>query len=951
MTIGSRTRIAICGVVAALGLAWAPAASAGELLSETLSAGATADRDCTNHELGSAAVDTTSVTAPALAMIEARLEGGPGDWDLAIFDADTGRTVAGSASSGSDEVAQGFADEGDHLVVQACHRSGDAGSMDLSVSSTAIEPVDEQLSLVNVSTSAPSDVNELSALGLDVTEHVGDGYAQIVARPQDFETLETEGYDYEIQVSDLAAQSDRQRAAEAQYAGDVEESALPSGRTTYRRLFDYSEEMKALAEQNPDIVNMISLPFQTYEGRTVEGIEITTNPRRDSGKPVYLQMGVHHAREWPSGEHAMEWAYEMINGYRAGDPRVVSLVENARTIVVPIVNPDGFNISREAGELSGGGGGTGGNDTVNIATSPFEYRRKNCRFYDESAPGGNCVQPSVGIAEPGVDPNRNYGGLWGGNGAGTDPLAQDYRGPGPFSEPETQNIQSLIAHNQVIALITNHTFSNLVLRPPGLQSAGALPDDALLQQLGDRMAAENGYLSTTGYGLYDTSGTTEDWSYGTAGALSYTFEIGCNRDPASGDCIGNFHPPYQEVVAQWEGTHAESTGGGNRAAYYVLAEAALDRGTHSVIEGKALGGATLRLFKAFTTATSRVLDADGIAGDKLFFDETLDTTIEVPDDGKYQWDINPSTRPIVALDKGRPATGNPSPTQTFSGGPGPSALPCADFDTSDETCWNDHAFTVPAGPGIDNGSVQVAIKWTTPSSDWDMKLFVDSNNDGSSVGETQQVGGSGRGQTTSEATSIVEPTLQPGVQYVLRVVNFAAAEPYEGRLIWAGPDSQVAQVEQWTLSCELPEGNVLGSAPVTINRGETQDLNLDTICKVSLTDAKKACKTAPDIKGSGKKDKIKGTAGTDVIAARGGNDTVKSGGGTDIICLGRGRDKANAGSGDDIVVGGGGADTEKGGKGKDSLFGNRSKDVLIGGPGQDKCDGGPGHDQTKSCKK
>jgi len=30
-------------------------------------------------------------------------------------------------------------------------------------------------------------------------------------------------------------------------------------------------------------------------------------------------MGVHHAREWPSGDHAMEWAYELVNGYNAGE--------------------------------------------------------------------------------------------------------------------------------------------------------------------------------------------------------------------------------------------------------------------------------------------------------------------------------------------------------------------------------------------------------------------------------------------------------------------------------------------------------------------------------------------------------------------------------------------------------------------------------------------------------
>jgi len=66
---------------------------------------------------------------------------------------------------------------------------------------------------------------------------------------------------------------------------------------------------------------------------------------------VFVQLGVHHAREWPSGEHAMEWAYELITKYRRGDARAKRLLSTTRTIVVPVVNPDGFNASREAGEL------------------------------------------------------------------------------------------------------------------------------------------------------------------------------------------------------------------------------------------------------------------------------------------------------------------------------------------------------------------------------------------------------------------------------------------------------------------------------------------------------------------------------------------------------------------------------------------------------------------------
>ena len=112
------------------------------------------------------------------------------------------------------------------------------------------------------------------------------------------------------------------------------------------------------------------------------------------------------------------------------------------------MNPDGFNTSREAGEAAGRGGGgenASGDDTANFATIPYEYQRKNCRVVDPTGPDpeeGDCAQqPATGLEQFGVDPNRNYGGFWGGPGnsapGGTPPgeYEQDYRGEAPFSEP------------------------------------------------------------------------------------------------------------------------------------------------------------------------------------------------------------------------------------------------------------------------------------------------------------------------------------------------------------------------------------------------------------------------------------------------------------------------------------------------------------------------------------
>jgi hypothetical protein len=374
---------------AGLALTAAPASAA------TIASPTAVDRTCTAKLLtaGTGYVQRT-VAAPAVGTVSARLTGGSGDWDLAVFDALTGRLVAGSAYRGSRELASGFVAGPGTLTVQACRVAGGAGTADLTISTERATGTAETASLVRVATPTRERAQQLANLGLDVTEHGGPGYLEVVLHgAADAGKLRDAGFQYVTRIADLTAHSRADRRLDRAFAAANAVSELPSGQNTYRRLFDYSEDMKRLAREHPDLVKPITLNHLTWEGRPVEGIEITTNPDARDGKPVFLQMGAHHAREWPSAEHAMEWAYELVIGYRRGDARTRRLVETTRTIVVPVVNPDGFNASREAGELYGAGDGRGGtadDETINILTNPNEYRRKNCRFLDDSE-GGSCL--------------------------------------------------------------------------------------------------------------------------------------------------------------------------------------------------------------------------------------------------------------------------------------------------------------------------------------------------------------------------------------------------------------------------------------------------------------------------------------------------------------------------------------------------------------------------------
>jgi hypothetical protein len=803
--------LSILGVLAAAG----PAAAA-ELLRKDVSSSGAVDRSCTERKLsGGSGYAQETVRMPAAGAVVARLTAGGGDWDVAIFEADTGQVVAGSSYSGAREVASGYAIAGEQLVVQACRLSGAASSAGLSVESTAVDTTGVQRAqLVRVSTPTLERRNDLADLGLDLTEHGGPGYLEVVLHGAgDANALRQAGFQWTVEVPDLVLAAKADRSADSRFAAANAASEFPSGQNTYRRLFDYSEDLKRLAREHPDIARSVTLNNLTHEGRPVEGIEIATNPNARDGRPVFLQMGIHHAREWPSGEHAMEWAYELILGYRSGDARVRNLVTNTRTIVVPVVNPDGFNASREAGQLylNGDGADTDADGSGDIsdaefilaaAAHPNEYRRKNCAFPEGE--GGSCLQPTTGIVGFGTDPNRNYGAFWGGPGSSDNPLTQTYRGSGPFSEPDTQNVRELVSSRQVTTLITNHTFSNLVLRPPGLASQGLAPDEAALKALGDSMAAENGYSSMYGWQLYDTTGTTEDWSYSSTGGFGYTFEIGD---------LG-FHPPFAETVAEWNGTTDDATGGGNREAYYKAAANTADTAQHSVLAGRAPANAVLRLTKTFETPTF----------DGSTFTDSLNTTMQVGSNGRFEWHTNPSTRPLVMKESGRPATGEPSAAQQFASRGG--TVPCANFDTPPPTCYEDHLITVPSGAGIDNAKATFRIEWPTPASDWDMKVY---RADASGNATGDPVATSGQGTTNFEEAVVADPA----GGYVVRAINYAAVEPWAGEVAFEGPEPyQEAQQETWTLSCEQPEGTVRSARQVFVERGELRALDLRSDCRI-----------------------------------------------------------------------------------------------------------------------
>jgi zinc carboxypeptidase len=455
----------------------------------------------------------------------------------------------------------------------------------------------------------------------DETHNHHHGLVELLLWPGDEERLRAAGIDYEIVVEDVVAR-------------DLEDASTPSDavampgpdRKDYRRLSGYVSEMKKLATRHPSLVRVMKLHHKTLEGRNVFGVEISARVRRDDGRPTFYVDGVHHAREWPAAEYPMIFAHYLTERF-GHNRRVTSLLRRLRVVIVPVVNVDGFDYSRES--LVDGQG----LETYPLSIAGLEaYWRKNRR----SASGATAPVAHKNPDAYGVDPNRNYSYAWGDDGGGSSGthVDQTYRGHAPFSEPETRNVRRLILGRHVTGVITNHTYGDLVLRPWG-HTAKDSPDERILAPLGARLArAMGGYTNQKGIGLYATTGTTDDWAYAATSALGYTFEHGAA-----------FHPPYASSVGKdFKGV---------LRAYMIMARAAANPHLHGVISGRIVGPggqpatAKLRLTKRFRTPLGH-----GNPSGRRFVVERLVTSMRSGRNGGFLWHVNPSTRPIVASEGG-----------------------------------------------------------------------------------------------------------------------------------------------------------------------------------------------------------------------------------------------------------------------------------------------------------
>ncbi len=272
------------------------------------------------------------------------------------------------------------------------------------------------------------------------------------------------------------------------------------GYLTYEEALAHLDSMRA---RYPSLITARAPieSFRTTEGRPIHFVRLAGNAAvSDTTKPHVLLTAIHHAREPLSVHQLIFFLWYLLENYDR-DADIRALVNNTQLYAVPFVNPDGYVYNQQTAPQGGG------------------MWRKNRQAFA----GGT-----------GVDPNRNYGTFWGFDDRGSSPdeMAETYRGPAAFSEPETQAIRALARRYPFRIALNYHSFSDVLIHPFGYASRQTA-DSSSFRYLAQALTKENEYPAGTTLEtiFYNANGGSDDYLYTPdAGKperiFSYTPEIG-----------------------------------------------------------------------------------------------------------------------------------------------------------------------------------------------------------------------------------------------------------------------------------------------------------------------------------------------------------------------------------------------------------------------------------------
>ncbi len=373
-------------------------------------------------------------------------------------------------------------------------------------------------------------INELAALGIETDhgQYLPSRSLTTELSESELQRVQNAGFQTNVLIPDMVKwhlEQEKNPPAESRSGNCEDLSGLPTyptpanytygtmaGYHTYQQMLDVLDDMAA---KFPNLITpraVVSDTILTWEGRPLWYVKISDNANVYEGETEVLYTALHHAREPNSLSQMIYYMWYLLENYDT-DPTVKYIVDNEELYFVPCINPDGY--------------------IYNETTNPdgYGYWRKNRR--------------DNGDGTFGVDLNRNYGYFWGNDdiGSSPNPQAETYRGPEPFSEPETRAMRDFCRAHNFVFTFNYHTSGNLLIYPWAYSDA---PADSVFIKLAEIFTRENDYhygtaTETVGY---QVNGSSDDWMLAEKDIYSYTPEVGTT----------GFWPSFGEIDGLNKGT-------------------------------------------------------------------------------------------------------------------------------------------------------------------------------------------------------------------------------------------------------------------------------------------------------------------------------------------------------------------------------------------------------------
>ncbi|XP_063831828.1 carboxypeptidase B-like [Ostrinia nubilalis] len=325
-----------------------------------------------------------------------------------------------------------------------------------------------------------------------------------------FEDLLTSGdVEYKVLAENIREQLEMEERILAQHKDDKSNRfALGVEALSYNHIHRYEvvdDYLVRLGNAFPELVTVVSAG-QSFEGRDVKYLKISTTNFEDRRKPVVFVMSLLHARDWVGLPGTLYTIDQLVLNVTESD-----LVNDIDWIILPIANPDGFEFTH----------------------TDFRFWRKNRRT--GLTPDNSCL---------GVDLNRNFDIFWG-TASSNNVCSDVFHGPEPFSEPETQNIRGIFeAYSDRIELFIDlHAHGSMILF--GFGNGQLAPNALTLNLVGVNMAqaidrvkwnAKPDYsVGNIYYATTAASGVASDFAHALGIPLSYTFDLPAIRGISAGN--------------------------------------------------------------------------------------------------------------------------------------------------------------------------------------------------------------------------------------------------------------------------------------------------------------------------------------------------------------------------------------------------------------------------------